>query len=98
VVRSLKENPPAQIIYLHGYGALACERQRIAVRTFMYDAPMMPSLVNAIGRTGGAVVLLNAPAIGTDTVLRRFLSSRARLKRAFSDDGAALAEIWVVEK
>jgi len=98
VVRSLQEERPAQPVYLHGYGALACARQGIAVRTFMYDVPLMPSLTAEIGRTGGTVVLLNAPAIGPDTVLRRFLASRARLRRTFSDGGAALAEIWEVAR
>ncbi len=98
VARELRRGGCPQPIYLHGYGALACQRSGVAVEPFMYDVPLMPSLTRAMRRTGGTVALLNAPAIGPDTELRRFLASDATLERSFCDKGVALAEIWRVDK
>ncbi|MBI4376050.1 MAG: glycosyltransferase family 39 protein [Elusimicrobia bacterium] len=81
-------------IYLHGYGALACQKAGMKVDSFLYDAGEMPSLMARMEKSRGTVVIMNSPAIGSDAELKRFLADKAVLVRAFSDSGTVLAEIW----
>ncbi len=94
LLSSLEAQPPRQPVYLHGYGALQCEMHHIQVQPFMYDEDLIKSLLPLMEKTGGTVVIADAPAIGEKAPLRNFLNKRAVLKRTFSDDGVVLAEIW----
>ncbi len=94
LLSSLKQKPPQEPVYLHGYGALECEMNGIKVQPFMYDESVIEKLLPLMTRTKGSVILMNSPAIGPETPLRRFLSTHATLKREFSSDSISLAEVW----
>ncbi|OGR82370.1 MAG: hypothetical protein A3J74_02840 [Elusimicrobia bacterium RIFCSPHIGHO2_02_FULL_57_9] len=94
LVAEMKGNVLKQPVYLHGYGAMACQMEGIKVYSFMYDVPLMPKLMKLMDKTKGTVVLLNAPAIGPDTDLRRFLLQKAVLTKTLSDKSVVLAEVW----
>lgn len=94
LLADMKANRFKRPIYLHGYGAMACEMEGVKVYAFMYDVPLMPKLIKLMDKTKGTVVLLNAPAIGPDTELRRFLSRKAVLAKTLYDKNVVLAEVW----
>jgi len=95
MLESFKAEPPKQPFYLHGYSDIACERAGIhRVASFMYADNLISRLIPVMKRTGGTLALADAPDIGPDSSLRKFLSRNARLEKTFGNHGVALVEIW----
>ncbi|MDE1976110.1 MAG: hypothetical protein KGI84_02485, partial [Elusimicrobia bacterium] len=95
---SFRARPPEEPLYLHGSSASACAKAGIPAQSFMYNDGVIDGLVQTMKKTGGTLALADAPAIGPDSPLRKYLARDAALERSFSSDGVALIEVWRLKK
>lgn len=96
VMATLRQRGLPKPIYLHGLGEMNCELAGVMVRYFTYDVVYLSRLIKTMERTRGSVVLIEAPVIGEEAELRRFLRERALPGRTFADRGITMAEIWTL--